>query len=78
MMVAWNTVKAGDYLYQIKSELMGNTTMRRKAVFGVQIVSIDYEAGKAVVRWNGNAEKVWRRRDIEKLRRFKPDEAKLT
>lgn len=72
MMVAWNTVKAGDYLYQVKSQRMGNTTMRRKAVFGVQIVSIDHEAGRAVVRWNGNAERTWRRHDIELLRRSKP------
>ncbi len=69
MTVKWETVKAGDTLWDVHSEREGNTTLRRMGSWAVEIVSIDHERGSAVVRWNSNEPKQWDRKLIERLRR---------
>lgn len=69
MAVKFHTVKAGDVLYDYHSEFAGNTTARRWGNWKVEVISIDHEAGFAVVRWNGNPESKWYRRKVERLRR---------
>lgn len=73
MAIKWETVKAGDRLYDVHSYRMGNTTMRSVGVWDVRIVQVSHDAGWARVSWNGNPEEVWRRGRVEKLRRKKPE-----
>ena len=54
MAVAFNTIKAGDRLYDVHSERAGNTTARRMGVWDIYIKEIDHAAGTALVSWNGN------------------------
>lgn len=67
MAVSWDAVKAGDVLWDRHRTKMGNTKMRRMGEWTVKIVSIDHAAGRAVVRWNGNPERVYFRRQVERL-----------
>jgi len=67
MAVSWNAVKEGDILYSRARQKMGNTTMSRMAEWRCRIVSIDHEAGRAIVSWNGNAPRDWSRWQVSKL-----------
>lgn len=69
----WSRIKAGDTLYEVRSERMGHTTLRTVAVRECLVESIDHEAGTAMVRWNiVNPARPWTRRRVEKLRVRKP------
>jgi hypothetical protein len=70
MSVKFETVKAGDVLYDVHGERMGNTTMRRKGVWKVRVLSV--EADHAVVSWNGNPPRKYWPRDFKSLRRSEP------
>ncbi len=72
MAVKFETVKAGDVLYDVHREKMGNTTMSRLACFEVRIISIDHEKGEAQASWNGNPAQTYYRSSFERLRRSKP------
>lgn len=69
VMIKFERVKAGDELWDVHKERMGNTTAWRTGSWRVEVVSIDHQAGTAIVRWNGNAEQKYYRRQIERLRR---------
>jgi hypothetical protein len=73
MAVKWETVQAGDVLYDVHSYRMGNTTMRSMGCWEVRVRSIDHAKGTAVVSWNGNPPETWRRYQIAKLRRKEPE-----
>lgn len=66
MSVKFSTVKAGDKLYDVHSEQMGNTTMRRMGWWPIRVISVDHEARTAMVSWNGNPARRWFARDFEK------------
>lgn len=63
-------IKPGTTLIDEHRHRMGNTTMTELSQWPVLIVSIDLAAGTAVVRWNGNREQKWSRRQFERLRPF--------
>jgi hypothetical protein len=69
MAVKWESVKAGDVLFDYHSTRAGNTTARRWSNWEVRIVSIDHAAGKAEVRWNGNPTQTWHKDRVKRLRR---------
>lgn len=71
-MVAFNTIKVGDTLYDCHKVKMGNTTMRRMGTWLVHVKEIDAEKRQALVSWNGNPAKWWSERQLAKLRRTKP------
>lgn len=71
-MVAFDTIKAGDILYDCHRTKMGNTTMSRMGVWEVRILEIDIERYRALCSWNGNAPQWWRQDKLYKLRRNKP------
>lgn len=73
MAVKFETVKPGDVLYDVHSHRMGNTTLRTWGCWPVVVESVDYERGRAVVRWNGNAAETWYRHQIVRLRRKEPE-----
>jgi hypothetical protein len=73
MAVKWETVQAGDVLYDVHSYRMGNTTMRSMGCWEVRVRSIDHANGTAVVSWNGNRDETWCARQITKLRRKEPE-----
>ena len=73
-MIKWETVKAGDQLWDYHSERAGNTTMRRWGNWPATIVEIRHAESFAVVRWNGNPPTKWHRRQVERLRRTKGKE----
>lgn len=70
-MVAPNTVKAGDTLYDVHRERMGNTRMSRLGCWPVFIVEV-YPDGSALARWNGNAPRKYCPMQLKRLRRSKP------
>lgn len=69
MAVKWETVKAGDELWDYHSEQAGNTTARRWSNWHVQIISIDHEKGTALASWNGNPPKLHYKHQIVRYRR---------
>ena len=71
-MPKFHTVKAGDILYDVHRERMGNTTMSRLGCWTVEVIDIDHEEGRATVRWNGNRPQTYFVRQIERLRRSIP------
>jgi hypothetical protein len=76
-MASFNSIKAGDVLYDCHKQKMGNTTMTRMATFKVKVIEVDAANRKALCSWNGNAPRWYNERDIKKLRRT-PKEAKPT
>ena len=71
-MVAFNTIKPGDVLYQTQRMKMGNTTMTTLRTFTVRIESVDAEKRTAMVRWNGNSPVRYGERQLVKLHRTPP------
>jgi hypothetical protein len=61
-------VKPGDVLYDVHSERMGNTTMRRLGWWRVYIVSVAEDGRSVMARWNGNPEKKYYRQDVARWR----------
>jgi hypothetical protein len=72
MAIKFDAVKAGDTLYDVRRGKAGNTTMSRINVWSVRVVSVDADNKTARVRWNGNPERTYGRREIERLRRSPP------
>ena len=52
---------------------MGNTTMRRKAVFDVRVVEIAPDKRSIRASWNGNPPRIYRENEVGKLRVSKPE-----
>jgi hypothetical protein len=73
MAVKWETVRAGDVLFDVHSYRMGNTLVRSMGCWEVRVISIDHAAGTAVVSWNGNEPESWPARRVKKLRRREPE-----
>jgi hypothetical protein len=71
-MPKFETVKAGDVLYDVHRQKMGNTTMSRLGCWDVKVISVDAEAGTVLASWNGNPAQTYYRRSVEKWRRSKP------
>jgi hypothetical protein len=69
-MVAFSTIKPGDVLYSVQKQRMGNTTMKRDAVFPVTIKEVC--DGYAWASWNGNPQTRYSVAMIGKLRRSQP------
>lgn len=67
MAIKFEKIKPGMVLLDIHSEQAGNTTMRRLGCWKVEVVSVDTENECAAVRWNGNAARMWSKRQLEKL-----------
>jgi len=74
-MPKFHTVKAGDVLWDVHREKMGNTTMSRLGAWQVRVISIDYENETAMCSWNTNPPRLYFKRGIERLRRTKPEKA---
>lgn len=72
MAVVFDGVKAGDVLYDVHRERMGNTTMRRTCVYVVNVKEVDQAARKALCSWNGNAPKWFYAAQVRKWRRSPP------
>jgi len=73
-MASFDRIKAGDILYDVHREKMGNTTMSRLGCWDVLVVSVDHEKRTAMCRWNYNAPRLYTERSIKRLRRSKPKE----
>jgi hypothetical protein len=67
--IKFETVKAGDVLYDYHSEQAGNTTMRRWGNWTVRVIEVNYEKRTALVSWNGNPPRKYYERQICRLRR---------
>lgn len=72
MAVKWTTVQAGQTLYDTHRVKSDRANVSQTATWDVVIVSIDHDAGSAMVRWNGNSPRRYSRRDVERLRRSRP------
>jgi hypothetical protein len=51
---------------------MGSTTMRRKVVFDVRVIEIADDKRSIRASWNGNPPRIYREKDVGKLRVSKP------
>ena len=73
-MPKFETVKAGDQLWDVHRERMGNTAMSRTGSWPVRVIEINHEEGWALVSWNHNRPERRYRRQIERYRRspYKP------
>ena len=69
MAIKFETVKAGDVLYDYHSTQAGNTTMRRWSNWTVRVIEINHEQRWALVSWNGNPPRKYYGRQICRLRR---------
>ena len=76
MAVSFDRVYAGDVLYDVKRQKIGNTTMSHWVWWEVRIISIDHAKRKAVVSWNGNAPKEYCASDVARLYRSVPKAAR--
>lgn len=68
-MPKWETVKAGDILWDVHREKMGSTTMSRLGSWEVAVIEIHHAEGWALTSWNGNLPRRTYRRTVEKYRR---------
>lgn len=73
MAIKFEKIRPGMTLYQKTRVKMGNTMMSRDAVYDVKIVSVDAEKRTALVRWNGNPERVWFEFQLKRLYAKKPE-----
>lgn len=72
MAVKFETIKAGDVLYDVHREKMGNTTMSAWGWWRVRVISIDHEKRVAKVSWNTNPPQVKGPSYFARLRRSIP------
>jgi hypothetical protein len=54
MAVAFDTIKAGDELFDVHPEKAGHTTARRMGCWPVYVKTVDTANRRALVSWNGN------------------------
>lgn len=73
-MVAITALRPGDLVFSVQSQVMGNTTMRRKATFSVRVVSVhaDSPSPHVIASWNGNPPRKFFVSAIRKWRRTRP------
>lgn len=74
-MVAFNTVKPGDILYDCHTHRAGNTKMRVMGVWQVRVISVDEAGGFVVASWNGNKPERYYTSSIRRWRRTPKKEA---
>lgn len=72
MSVRFDTVRAGDVLYDVRREPMGHVKMSRWGWYRVEVESVDHEKGEAMCSWNGNPATRYSRLRLQKLRRSIP------
>lgn len=70
-MPAFSTIKVGDRLWDVHSERMGNTTMRRMGSWPVDVIEVDPERRRAKCVWNHNVSRAswYTERQLARLRR---------
>jgi hypothetical protein len=68
-MVAFNTVKAGDKLYDAGTYRMGNTTRRAIGNWEVRILEVDVDGQRVFASWNGNKARWFPERTVKAWRR---------
>lgn len=76
-MVAFSRIRAGDELWDVHREKMGNTTMSRLGSWRVLVVSVDPETRTARCKWNGNPAKRYSEHMLKALRRSPAKGAKV-
>lgn len=67
----FENIKAGDVLYDVHRQKMGNTTLSSMGVWTVKIIEVN-EFG-ATVSWNGNRPEKWGIKRLRKLRVKRPE-----
>jgi hypothetical protein len=68
-MVAFNTVRVGDVLYDGGTYKMGNTKLREVGNWPVKIVEVDTVRGRVLASWNSNTPKWFSERAVKAWRR---------
>lgn len=58
-MASINRLKEGQILYQVVTQKAGNTSIRRKVVYQIKVVSIDLEKKMVTASWNCNKERAY-------------------
>lgn len=68
MAISFDKVKAGDTLYDVRRQ------KGRVCTWSVYVVSIDATTNTTQIKWNGNPAKTYRRVDVERLRKSRPED----
>ncbi len=66
-------IKPDQVLYTVTPQKIGNTTLRRKALHEVKVVSIDPEGRFVVASWNHNAPRKFYESSVSKWKVNKPE-----
>ena len=72
-MATISRLKPGQIVYNIVSQRMGNTTISRKCLQTIKIISVDVESGCVEAIRDGHIPRKYRRNDIKKWRVNKPE-----
>lgn len=73
MAVKFDSLNAGDTIYDLITIKMGNTTMRSKSVVSVQVLEIDKENRKVHIKWGNNPSRWVGESQLKRYRRKKPE-----
>lgn len=73
-MAAISRIKPGQTLYDVTKQQMGNTTLRRTAVFQVKVTEVDPDGKFVMASWNANPARKYRPNQVAKWRVSKPAE----
>lgn len=71
-MPKFDTIKAGETLYDCHRVSMGNTTMRHWALYKVRVISVDPATRTAICSWNNNRPEKYSERRLAGLTRTVP------
>jgi hypothetical protein len=69
-MATLSKLKAGQIVYSVERQQMGNTSARRNALYEVRIVEI--RDGYVIASWNGNPPRSFNAKSIAKWKVKKP------
>lgn len=72
-MATLSKLTPGQTVWSLETVGVGNTTLRRKALYAVMIVEIDTDKRMALASWNGNTARWYGERAIKKWRVKKPE-----
>jgi hypothetical protein len=75
MAVKFETIKAGDTLYDCSTYGVGNTTMRAMGCWVIRVILVNTSERNATITWNGNPQQVKTERYFNQssIRRFPPE-----
>lgn len=76
MAIKFDSINAGDVLYDCHRQKMGNTNMSQLGTWQVRVIEVDAEKRRALCSWNTNPATWWSEKRLSRLRRKRPEPRK--